>query len=168
MRRCKMKTLTTKITHAVIGLGLFAAICLNAGCGSDFYLSESEAAAYAAPFTSEAGANLLFADSIVDPTGQDPNRTLRITFDNTVSPPVIQSTNLAQMLRSYTNYGLMEGVNHQIQIDRLTSQLQTQASNWIQNELKLYTGVNGAGVQLSKLNTITLSFVTKPSFVFHP
>jgi hypothetical protein len=163
-----MKTLTTKITHAVLGLSLFAAICLNIGCGSDFYLSESETAAYAAPFTSEAGANNLFADSIVDPNGQDPNKTLRITFDNTVSPPVIQSTNLAPLLRGYTNYGLMEGVNRQIQLDRLSSQLQTQASTWIQNELQLYTGANGAGVQLTKLNSITLSFVTKPTFVFHP
>ena len=163
-----MKKLTTKITHAVLGLSLLTAICLNAGCGSDFYLSESEAAAYAAPFTSEAGANSLFVDGILDPNGQDPNKTLRITFDNTVSPPVIQSTNLAPLLRGYTNYGLMEALNRQIQLDRLSSQMQTQASNWIQNELQLYTGANGAGVQITKLNSITLSFVTKPTFVFHP
>ena len=156
------------INRIITAVCLLVAASLISSCDSDFYLSESETAAYAAPFSSESGANNLIQDSIVDTTSQDPNRSLRITFNNSTTPPTIQSMNLAPLLRSYTNYGLMEQFNHQINLDRLNAEMTHQVETWIQKELQLYMGDNNAAVQLTGLNSVTVTVMKKPSFIFHP
>ena len=160
--------MTSTINRTVTAVFLLIAASIISSCDSDFYLSESETAAYAAPFTSESGANNLIQNSILDTTSQDPNRSLRITFNNSTMPPTIQSMNLAPLLRSYTNYGLMEQFNHQINLDRLNAEMTHQVETWIQKELQLYMGDNNADVQLTSLDSVTVTVMKKPSFIFHP
>src|SRR6266853_2109553 len=121
-------------------LGGSLLLCLSLtliGCGSDFYLSESEAAAYTNLFNREADANNFISNSL-------PNQVLDVQFDNTSQPPTIRSTNLVTLMRNYTTLGLVEGLNHQVQVDRLNTELQAQMQNWIRNELQLYTGTSNA------------------------
>src|SRR5258708_26657542 len=107
----------TNIIRALCFCFILGLTLLTSGCGPDFYLSESEAAAYAGGFTTEADANNLISNSIE-------TQPLNITFDNSSLPPKIQSTNLVTLLRSDTTYSLMEGFNHQVQLDRLNGELQ--------------------------------------------
>src|SRR5216117_4400348 len=88
------------------------------GCDPDFYLSESEAAAYAGVFSTESDANSFISGALA-------GQILDVQFSNSSSPPRIQSTNLVSLMRNYTTLGFMEGFNHQIQLDRLNEELQT-------------------------------------------
>jgi hypothetical protein len=151
----------TKLFRLLIALTLLMMSMVVTGCDPDFYLSESETAAYAALLSSESDANSFISNSL-------PGQVLTITFNNASSPPTIQSTNLVPLLRSYTTLGLVEGINRQIQLDRLNAQLQTQIERWLQSELKLYTGVNGAGASLTQLSSISVIFLNKPVFTFRP
>jgi hypothetical protein len=145
----------------VYGLLILALSLASTGCGQDFYLSESEVAAYAAFMSSEQNANNFIGTSL-------PGQMLDLQFNNSSQPPTLTSTNLVTLMRNYTTLGLVEGVNHQIQLDRLNGELQRQIENWIRNELQLYMGNNNAGVRLSQLSSIQVHFLNRPTFTFHP
>src|ERR1700687_5985247 len=104
-----MRKTLVRLLGGFILLGLSLALD---GCGSDFYLSESEAAAYTQLFHREADTNNFISDSL-------PNQVLDVQFDNKSQPPTIRSTNLVTLMRNYTTLGLVEGLNHQVQLDRL-------------------------------------------------
>src|SRR5205823_1173149 len=146
----------------LLGSSLLLAVSLAAAaCGPDFYLSESEAAAYTNLFHRETDANNFISTSL-------PNQVLQVDFDNTSQPPTIRSTNLLALMRNYTTLGLVEGFNHQVQLDRLNSELQTQMERWIRNELQLYTGTGNAAAKLTQLSSIQVRFLNQPTFTFHP
>jgi hypothetical protein len=153
-----MKLNWSQLLSAVIltALGLF-----STGCDSDFYLTESETAAYAGLFAEESSANNFLSATL-------PGQTLDIQFDNATSPPTIRSTNLTELMRNRTVLGVVEGYNHQVQLDRLETELRTQVQRWIGNKLEVYRGVNNAGVRLARLTSIQINFRNLPSFTFHP
>jgi hypothetical protein len=103
-----MKPNLLRIACALV-LAVF--VLATAGCESDFYLSESETAAYANLFSSESTANNFLSISL-------PNQVLDIQFNNS-SPPSITSTNLTSLMRNYSTLGLVEAINPQIRPDRL-------------------------------------------------
>jgi len=145
-------------------LSVFCVLILSlglSGCDHDFYLSESETAVYAGLFSDQSTANNFISTSL-------PLTELDIKFNNASSPPTIQSTNLVNLMRNYTTLGIIEGLNHQVQIDRLNLELQTQVERWIRNELQSYTGTNNAGARLSQLDQIRVRFLNVPAFTFNP
>src|SRR5262245_29337071 len=109
-----MKRNLLRILSALL-LGVL--VVATAGCESDFYLSESEATAYANLFSSESTANNFLSISL-------PNQVLDIQFNNS-APPSITSTNLVSLMRNYSTLGLVEAINPQIRPERLNTELQT-------------------------------------------
>src|SRR5437868_4495414 len=122
---------------------LLAALTFAAsGCDPDFYLSESEAAAYTGLFANEASANNFISNSL-------PGQVLDIQFDNSSQPPTIRSTNLLSLMRNYTTLGAVEGLNQQVRLNRRNAQLQTQIERYIRSKLQIYAGINNADVRLT-------------------
>src|SRR5205085_2722641 len=159
-----------RIKEGAMRLNLFRLSCVvllaaltfaASGCDQDFYLSESESAAYTGLFADESSANNFIGTSL-------PGQTLDIQFDNSSQPPTIRSTNLVTLMRNYTTLGIVEGVNQQVQLDRLNTQLQTQLERYIRSKLQIYQGINNAGVRLTQLTSVQINFRNRPTFAFHP
>src|SRR5262245_1701365 len=152
-----MKRNLLRILSALL-LGVL--VVATAGCESDFYLSESEATAYANLFSSESTANNFLSLSL-------PNQVLDIQFNNS-SPPSITSTNLVSLMRNYSTLGLVEAITPQTRPERLNTELQTQIERYIRKKLQVYSGLSNAGVKLTRLTSVGITFRNQPSFAFHP
>lgn len=142
------------ITLLAIALALSAS-----ACDSNFYLSEAEASAYTNLFINESTANSFIYGSL-------PGQTLTLQFNNATSPPSISSTNLLSLMRNQTTLGFIEGVNNQVRLDRLNSELQTQLENYVRNRLDLYNGQSSADIKLTRLNYINITFLNRPTFTY--
>jgi hypothetical protein len=138
---------------------LIAPLALT-GCGDDFYLSEKEVAAYNSIFVSEAALNLHF-DNLQ-------GRAINLTFDNSTGAPRVQSTNLLTEMR-LTEMAQLETGSAAISLARLSAELEAQVGNWIEGKLLLYTsGAANDRVRLTRLDTVSVIFISNPSFTYHP
>ncbi len=131
-----------------------------AGCGDDFYLSEKEVAAYSSVFASEATLNLHF-DNLQ-------GRAINLTFDNSTGTPRVQSANLLAEMRQ-TEMAQLESGRAAVSLTRLSAELETQISKWIEGRLQLYTsGATDDRARLTGLDTVSVVFISNPSFAYHP
>src|SRR4030095_2884036 len=130
------------------------------GCGYDFYLSEKEVAAYNSIFVSEAALNLHF-DNLQ-------GRAINLIFDNSTGTPRVQSTNLVTEMR-LTEMAQLETGPAAVSLARLSAELETQVGNWVEGKLLLYTsGAANDRVRLTRLDTVSVVFISNPSFTYHP
>ncbi|MEO6393503.1 MAG: hypothetical protein ABIP75_16760, partial [Pyrinomonadaceae bacterium] len=129
-------------------------------CDNDFFLSEKEFYAIRWQFADQTAANQL--------TSGVQGQLLRITFNNSVSPPRIQSTNLAALIRgSMAPLAILEGYpNNSFRIDRVSGEIESQFDNWLSAQLRLYSGVNNAQVRLERVEELRVQFVTNPAFTY--
>ncbi len=138
---------------------LVASLTLT-GCDDDFYLSEHEVAAYSSVFSSEANLNLHF-DNLQ-------GRAINLTFDNSTGTPRVQSANLLTEMRR-TEMAQLETGPAAVSLARLSAELETQISKWIEGKLELYTsGAINDRVRLTRLDAVSVVFLNNPSFTYHP
>jgi len=139
---------------------LLTASLTLAGCNDDFYLSEKEVAAYSSVFSSEAALNLHF-DNLQ-------GRAINLTFDNSTGTPRVQSTNLLAEMRQ-TEMTQLEIGPAAVSLARLSAELDTQIGKWIEGKLLLYTsGATNDRARLTRLDTVSVVFLSNPSFAYHP
>ncbi len=131
-------------------------------CDNDFYLSEKEFYSLLGQVATADTANRVFSNI----RGQ----RLEIVFDNSVSPPRVQRTNLAPFLRSNVpTLGILEGYpSFALSVDRVSGEVEAQFDNWIRDQVKLYTGTNNASVRLERVEAIRLVGLEDPAFTFSP
>ncbi len=153
-----MKSLELKRICVSVTL-LFLSFVL-AGCDDNFYLSEKEVAAYGSIFVSQSALNLHF-DNLQ-------GRTINLTFDNSTGTPRLQSTNLLTEMRR-TELANLETGQAAVLLDRLRSELETQIGKWVEGKLLLYTSGNANDrVRLTELDTVSVVFISNPTFTYHP
>lgn len=130
----------------------------STGCDDKFYLDEKEFYALRGQIADQQTANIAFADMR--------NHTLTITFDNSVSPPRLQSSTLRQLMRDHMlGLTVLEGTNA-IRIDRVAGEIEGQFDNWLSGELRLYTGPSNSDVRLTRVEQMRLMFLDNPVFSF--
>lgn len=136
------------------------ALVFATSCDRSFYLSEREFHAIYQQFRSENAANLLFS--------QTSGGSLRITFDNSVSPPRVQSSNLLEFMRTrLSTFALLEGFPfYYYDGARVSGEFEKQFDNWLSDRLSLYTGENNAEARLSRIDEMRLEFLNNPTFEF--
>jgi hypothetical protein len=131
-----------------------------AGCGDDFYLSEKEVAAYNGIFATEADLSRHF-DNLQ-------GRAINLTFDNSTGTPRVQRTNLLAEMRR-TEMANLEIGSAAVSLARLSAELEAQIGKWIEGRLQLYTsGATDDRARLTRLDTVSVVFLSNPSFAYHP
>ena len=144
--------------RSLLFVGLALMIVSASGCTDEFYLSEKEVQAYSNALASEQSTNLTF-DNLQ-------GRTITIQFDNSTGTPRVQSTNLLAEMRR-TELAQLESGSSSVSLSRLNDELQAQISHWIEDRLQLYTSTNDSA-RLSRLDSVTIQFLTNPTFTYHP
>lgn len=136
------------------------ALVFATSCDRNFYLSEREFYAFFQQFRSADAANILFSDTA--------GGNLRITFDNSVSPPRVQSSNLLEFMRTrLSTFALLEGYPFRyFDGARISGEFEKQFDNWLSERLSLYTGQNNAEARLSRIDEMRLVFLNNPTFDF--
>jgi hypothetical protein len=153
MRHKRLKALSAICT-------LVLATLLTTSCDREFYLSEKESYALRSQMATQNVANQVFANV----RGQ----VLQISFDNSVSPPRVRSSNLEQFLRnSLPTLGILEGYpSNALRIDRVSGEIEKQLDNWLASELLLYSGANNADVTLERVDAMRIMFIDNPAFTY--
>ncbi len=141
---------------------LLVATLFSTSCDNDFYLSEKEFYALRSLFATESEANLSLSSI--------QNRQLRVTFNNSVSPPRVQSSNLQDYLRQgFPGLAILEGGSNQaLRIDRISGEIEAQFDNWLSQQIRLYQGTNNAESRLERVEELRLVFSTAPAFTYDP
>jgi hypothetical protein len=140
-----------------VGLLLLLTLTIT-GCTDEFYLSEKEVVAYRSALATESAMNLNL--------GNLQGHAVTAQFDNSTGTPVVSSSNLLAEMRG-TGLANVEGGPAQITLDRLSTELEKQMSNWISGRLQLYTGASNETARLTQLDSITAGFNNDPTFSFH-
>lgn len=139
---------------------VIAAAIITSGCDDNFYLSEKEVAAYNQALATESSMNLLF-DNLQ-------GRSITLVFDNSTGTPRLQSTNLLTEMRR-TELAALETGQAAVDLERLSAELETQISTWVEGELQLFINSNtGDGVRLTRVDSVTVEFLNNPTFTFVP
>ena len=107
-----------KFSSIIITCFLISVVIFSTACDSNFYLTEKELYALRSQIATEAVANQVFS------TMQ--NGQLQITFDNSVSPPRVQSSNLETFMRTHIpSLGILEGYpSNALQINRVSGEIE--------------------------------------------
>lgn len=153
MKFIKLKQITTTFVLLIVLLA-------TTSCDDDFYLSENEVKSYESIFASEMILNQHF-DNLQ-------GRTITLTFNNSTGTPKLQSTNLLPEMRR-TELANLETNASAVSLNRLATELETQVGSWVEGKLALYTnGTTNEKVRLTELNTVKVTFLQNPKFIYKP
>ncbi len=148
------------INRFKLRIALFVIVSvLAASCDDDFYLSEKEFYALRGQLASANSANVAF--------GELRGKLLTIQFDNSVSPPRIRNSNLASFLRNgMPTLAILEGYpSYALNVERLSSEIETQLNNWLSTQIALYQNGN-ASARLERVESIRIIVRDNPRFAF--
>ena len=126
------------------------------GCSRGFYLSESEVTAYRENLRTAAVAGNALAPL--------QGKRVEIHFDSSGATPHITRTNLLDVLRS-TQLVILEQLFHQIHLERLSTQIEQELDQWIQDRLQVLQQ-GQSEVRLKSLDSVTMTFLTAPAFSY--
>lgn len=149
-----------KFNSIIIAYFLISAVIFSTSCDNSFYLTEKEFYALRGQLATASVANQVFSGV----QGQQ----LQINFDNSVSPPRVQSSNLEDFIRNHLpTLALLEAYpSNSLQIDRVSDEIEKQFDNWLANRLRLYTGANNAAVSLERVDAMRIQFMNNPTFSY--
>ena len=142
---------------------LVAASLVLAGCGRNFYMSESEAGVYQSVLRLPVNANSLFSD-LFDPYNRHTQQIV-LQFDSSGPVPRVSQTNLLETIRALQNIAAMEH-NGWIRLDRLDTQLDQQFTSWANDRLALLVDQGGSSIKLESLDRVTITFLSSPTFSY--
>ena len=153
--------MTTKNIQSLLIIGLLSiSALLSASCDSSFYLTEKEFYALRWQIATQDIANRVF--------GGVQGQLVQVNFDNSVSPPRVQSSNLQDFIRNgLPSLALLEGYpSNSFRIDRVSGEIEKQFDNWLATKLQLYSGSNNAQVRLERVEQIRVRFLNNPTFTY--
>lgn len=147
---------------SILLIGLLLTALFLTSCDSSFYLSEREFYALQTQIAREDYAEMFFGDV--------QGEMLRITFDNSTSPPRVQSSNLLDFMRAHlTTFALLEGFPfYYFQGDRVSGEFEKQFDNFLADRLRLYAGQNNAETRLTRVDEMRVTFLNNPTFTYSP
>ena len=129
------------------------------GCATDLYVTESEAAAFAANLRTSQRATDLFDDldgKVIDiHIATMPGSGFRV-----------QSSNTLVILREIQNLVFLDDAWNQIELQRLASQLDAQLGNWLAGQTTLLERAGGSRVRVTRIDRVTLGIVEPPTFIY--
>ncbi len=151
-----------KINLILLTAALLTTTLFSTSCDESFYLSEREFYALQTQIARQDYANMFFGDV--------QGEMLRITFDNSTSPPRVQSSNLLEFMRTHlTTFALLEGFPfYYFQGDRVSGEFEKQFDNWLADRLSLYAGANNAEARLTRVDELRVQFLNNPTFTHSP
>jgi hypothetical protein len=129
------------------------------GCDDNFYLSEAEVYGYQRPLWSASVANSTFAGL----RGQ-----LFIAQFTGANPPQLANTNLLSVLEKGTLLPAFELANRQIDLARLTSEMERQIQSLVASRLSFFKGSSDEHVRIEQFNSLTIRFHNSPTFNYDP
>jgi hypothetical protein len=131
-----------------------AVIMLAGGCGSAFYVSESDARVLNVTLNTAATFSELIAQLPGPSNGQVPS--FEVDFDNSSGSPRISNLDsLRQVIRGLGDLATFEANNRQFDLERFTAQLQDRLNPWIADHLHLITDAAGSDVRITHLDRLT-------------
>lgn len=145
---------------SVIACFLLSTVILSSGCDTSFYLTEKEFYALRSQIFSESVANQVFSNA--------QNGQIQVNFDNSTSPPRVQSSTLENFMRtSLPTLGILEGYpSNALQIGRVSGEIEKQLDNWLADRLRLYAGANNSQARLERVDQVRVRFMNNPTFDF--
>lgn len=148
-----------RMHRATLCAAAAATMLASAGCAPNFYLSESEVAAYQANLRTEASANDLLSHFA--------NQRVQIEFAPGPTPR-IRSTNILEVLRAIPELFFLEQGLHQIRLDRLSRQIEEQLDVWIAERLYFLLREGGERIKLEQLERVDVTFLAPPVLNYQP
>ena len=144
-----------RIARAV---AIAAAMFTATGCASSFYLSESETRAYLENLRTESTANTMLENF----RGQ----VIRLEFTSATPTPRIRSTNILTVLRAIPQLIFLEQGLQQINLERLSTQLERQLDAWISERLYFLLQQGGGRVRLEQLDRVIVRILSPPTLAY--
>lgn len=132
---------------------LVAALALTA-CSSSFYLSESDVAAFRANLRTAASAGDLL-DNLQD-------RPIEVEFDPAAPDLRIRRSNLLEILRGIPELWFLEQVLHQLQLERLSRQIEAEVQSWLREQLAIVQDGPDTPARLERVERGTIRFLAPP------
>jgi hypothetical protein len=125
------------------------------GCSSRFYLTESEVTAYHENVRTETRANNLLSSLN--------GKTVNLDFQMRGGRPVIINSNLVDTLRAIPNLFVLEQLFRQIQLDRLSTQIEESLEGWIIDSLYLLSKGTDTRIRINPLQQVSVTFLSAPT-----
>jgi hypothetical protein len=129
-------------------------VVMTVGCGHNFYVSESDAAAYQANLRTASAANSLMSSF--------QGKLITLHFDSAVPRPHLASSNIRDVLAGIPNLFILDTLR-EISLDRLAQQLEQQSDAWIGEQLYLLQQTAGQGVKLQRLDHVSVEILSPPT-----
>src|SRR5262245_24448897 len=142
--------------YNALRVALFIATFVLCGCDDDFYLSEAEVQGYRWPLYTAAQANSTFSNL--------KDQLLTIQFSGSTSPLQITSSNLLDVIRNGTLLPAFELTNRQIDLSRLSVELERQLQNLVSQRLSFFQGDSDEHVRVEQLTSLMIRFRSNPIF----
>lgn len=143
--------------HGSGAVFVLALLAITAGCGHNFYISESDAAAYQTNVRTASAANNLMSSF--------QGKIIRLQFDSSVPRPHVAGSNIRDVLAGIPNLFILNTLR-EISLDRLAQQLEQQSDAWIVDRFSVLQQTAGPGVKLQRLDHVSVEILSPPSLSY--